>query len=88
MLMIHLNLETVIKPKVLEELIALMDVDGDDHIRYNEFARICAPGAAGDLFHVSSEDREMLAVKKAEVKKPKLTKAQKRKLMKREMGFS
>ena len=54
MLMVHLNLETVVRPPILEELMNLMDVDGDDQIRYNEFARICAPGAMGDLFDISS----------------------------------
>ena len=78
MLMVHLNLETVVRPPILEELMNLMDVDGDDQIRYNEFARICAPGAMGDLFDISPEERAMLAVKEAEPVKDKKKGAQKK----------
>ena len=31
--------------QVLEALLDLMDVDGDDQIIYKEFARVCAPGS-------------------------------------------
>ena len=78
MLMVHLNLETVVRPPILEELMNLMDVDGDDQIRYNEFARICAPGATGDLFDISPEERAMLAVKEPETVKDKKKGAQKK----------
>jgi len=78
MLMVHLNLETVVRPPILEELMNLMDVDGDDQIRYNEFARICAPGAMGDLFDISPEERAMLAVKEAEPVKEKKKGAEKK----------
>lgn len=78
MLMIHLNLESVVRPQVLEALMDLMDIDGDDQIRYNEFARVCAPGATSDLFDVTPEERELLKHKEAEVTTTKKKKKKKR----------
>ena len=40
LLVMHLNLETIIRPQVLETIIDLMDVDGDDRITFKEFARV------------------------------------------------
>jgi len=39
-LVMNLNLETVIRPKVIEEIINMMDVDKDDHINFKEYARV------------------------------------------------
>ena len=36
----NLNLETVVRPAVVEELITLMDADHDDEISFAEFARV------------------------------------------------
>ena len=43
----NLNLETVLRPVVVEELITLMDANSDDSIDFKEFARVVT---AEDLF--------------------------------------
>jgi Ca2+-binding EF-hand superfamily protein len=48
MLVLNLNLESIVRPQIVEELINLMDTDGDDEILYKEFARVCT-SAAGAL---------------------------------------
>jgi len=47
----NLNLEAVIRPVVIEELIDLMDVDKDDSIMYKEFARVIT---ADDVFNLET----------------------------------
>lgn len=65
----NLNLETLVRPVVLEELINLMDVDGDDSIVYKEFARV-----------VTSEDVfDMDKLVEVAVEKPKPPPGPKRK---------
>ena len=65
----NLNLESIIRPAILEELINLMDVDGDDSIKYNEFARVCT---SDDVFDM----KELVQLQVKEEPKKKLTKKQ------------
>jgi len=74
----HLNLDQVVRPPVLEELLNLMDVDGDDSISFKEFARVVT---AGDVFDMT----EVKVVEKEE--KKKMTKREKRLQQKRAYGF-
>lgn len=68
-LIMNLNLESIIRPAILEELINLMDVDGDDSIKYNEFARVCT---SDDVFDM----KELVQLQVKEEPKKKLTKKQ------------
>ena len=77
-LVLNLNLETIIRPAIIEELINLMDVDGDDQILYKEFARVIT---AEDVFHMEK------LVEKVEEKKVKLTAKQKKLQQKRAIGL-
>ena len=78
-LIINLNLENVIKPKIIEELINLMDVDGDNEIELKELARVIT---ADDIFEMAE------LAKVPEKKAVKLTKKQRRMLQKRSAGFA
>jgi Ca2+-binding EF-hand superfamily protein len=79
-LVLNLNLEAIVRPPVIEELINLMDVDGDGSIMYKEFARVIT---ADDIFNM--EKLRQKAPEEA-VKKP-LTKSQKKAAAKRSSGF-
>lgn len=68
-----LNLDTVIRPQVVEELINLMDVDGDGTIIYKEFARVVT---APDLFNM-----EDLKERPPTPKAHKVSKREKRRAM-------
>ena len=78
-LIINLNLENIIKPKIIEELINLMDVDGDGEIELKELSRVIT---ADDIFDMAA------IVKAPERKKEVLTKKQKRLQQKRAMGLA
>ena len=62
-LVMGLNLENIVRPAVVEELIKLMDVDGDDSITYKEFVRVCT---SEDVFNMA----ELTQMPKQEEKKP------------------
>ena len=79
-LVLNLNLEAIIRPAVIEELINLMDVDGDGSIMYKEFARVIT---ADDVFNM---EKLRERVPDEAVKKP-MTKAQKKAAAKRAAGF-
>jgi len=79
----NLNLETVIRPEVLEALIDLMDVDNDDQIGYVEFSRILNsddPLSMPAATTVSRENTE-------EQKPKKLTKAERKLRNKIDVGL-
>ena len=79
-LVLNLNLESIVRPIVIEELINLMDVDGDGEIMYKEFARVIT---AEDLFNLEKL-RERAPPEAA--KKP-MTKKEKKLAAKRAAGF-
>lgn len=74
----HLNLESIVRPAVLEAIVDMMDGDGDGDIKYNEFARVIL---AKDIFAL--EALEEVVVKKEK----KLTKREKALLAKKAMGL-
>ena len=73
MMIQFLNLESVIRPLVVEELINLMDVDGDGSIIYKEFARVVT---AENVF-----DMAQLTEKPPTPKVHKVSKREKRRAM-------
>jgi len=79
-LILNLNLESIVRPAVLEELICLMDVDSDDAISYKEFARAVT---ADDVFDM----KEVKETVKQESPKQKMTKKEKRLLERRSLGL-
>jgi len=79
-LILNLNLGSVVRPAVIEELITLMDVDGDDGIAYKEFARVCTSDDVLNMGEVRG------AARKAEPKR-KLTKKEKARQRKRDLGL-
>jgi Ca2+-binding EF-hand superfamily protein len=79
-LILNLNLESVIRPAIIEEMIDLMDVDKDDHIEFKEMARVVT---ADDIFNMQE-----LVVHKKEAPKKKLTKRERIKEQKRNMGLA
>jgi len=85
-LIFNLNLSTVIRPAVIEELIGLMDEDGSDNISFGEFARVVS---SDDVLHMSDDltkGDHMPPPKKPPPKK--LTKREKRLQMKRDLGMA
>ena len=78
-LVANLNLESVIRPVIIEELIRMMDVDGDDQIQYKEFARVIT---ADDVF-----DMAALREKSTSPVAKKLTKAEKKRMEKINLGL-
>ena len=79
-LIMNLNLESIVRPQVLEELINLMDVDGDDKIEYKEFARVCS---AEDVF-----DMRAIQTKTEDTGPAKLTQRQQKLVQRRAMGLA
>lgn len=85
-LIFNLNLSTVIRPAVIEELIGLMDEDGSDNISFGEFARVVS---SDDVLHMSDDLTKGDHVPPPKKPPPKkLTKREKRLQMKRDLGMA
>lgn len=63
-LVFNLNLEAIVRPAILEELINLMDVDGDDAITYKEFVRVCTADDVFDMQELAPAQPEQPVKKK------------------------
>ena len=62
MLILNLNLESIVRPQIVEELITLMDIDGDDSILYKEFARVCTSDDVFDMAEIKHQPKQVIRV--------------------------